>query len=97
MSFFERLKTAASAEWRAYTEHPFTEGLADGSLTEAARTGRHRHWVHDLKSRGGYLGQTLVTGSPADVIAKSGARITPIQVHGIHSMLCDAGSTRAQP
>jgi hypothetical protein len=21
MSFFERLKTAASAEWRAYTEH----------------------------------------------------------------------------
>src|SRR6202023_1677470 len=36
MSFFERLKTAASAEWRAYTEHPFTNGLADGSLAEAA-------------------------------------------------------------
>jgi len=36
MSFFERLKAAASAEWRAYTEHPFTNGLADGSLTEAA-------------------------------------------------------------
>src|ERR1700737_4122829 len=35
MSFFERLKTAASAEWRAYTEHPFTKGLADGSLAEA--------------------------------------------------------------
>src|SRR3981189_2744981 len=32
MSFFERLKTAASAEWQAYTEHPFTEGLAGGSL-----------------------------------------------------------------
>ena len=32
MSFFERLKTAASAEWRAYTEHPFTNGMADGSL-----------------------------------------------------------------
>src|SRR5438445_486249 len=41
MSFFERLKTAASAEWRAYTEHPFTEGLADGSLTEAA----FRHYL----------------------------------------------------
>src|SRR3954468_4554774 len=26
MSFFERLKTEASAEWRAYTEHPFTNG-----------------------------------------------------------------------
>src|SRR5882757_5714043 len=36
MSFFERLKTAASAEWRAYTEHPFTNGLADGSLAEDA-------------------------------------------------------------
>ena len=41
MSFFERLKTAASAEWRAYTEHPFTEGLADGSLPEAA----FRHYL----------------------------------------------------
>jgi thiaminase (transcriptional activator TenA) len=36
MSFFERLKTAASAEWRAYTGHPFTNALADGSLPEAA-------------------------------------------------------------
>jgi hypothetical protein len=27
MSFFERLKTGASAEWRAYTEHPFIAGL----------------------------------------------------------------------
>jgi thiaminase/transcriptional activator TenA len=41
MSFFERLKTAASAEWRAYTEHPFTEGMADGSLPEAA----FRHYL----------------------------------------------------
>src|SRR5438270_12329314 len=41
MSFFERLKIAASAEWRAYTEHPFTEGLADGSLSEAA----FRHYL----------------------------------------------------
>src|SRR5258707_4537771 len=41
MSFFERLKTAATAEWRAYTEHPFTNGLADGSLAEAA----FRHYL----------------------------------------------------
>src|SRR6266550_5076452 len=41
MSFFERLKTAASAEWRAYTEHPFTDGLADGSLPKAA----FRHYL----------------------------------------------------
>src|ERR1044071_9477865 len=36
MSFFERLKDEASAEWRAYTEHAFTAGLADGTLPEAA-------------------------------------------------------------
>lgn len=41
MSFFERLKTAASAEWRAYAEHPFTNAMADGSLREAA----FRHYL----------------------------------------------------
>ena len=41
MGFFQRLKGAASAEWRAYTEHPFTNGLADGSLAEAA----FRHYL----------------------------------------------------
>lgn len=41
MSFFERLKTAASAEWRAYIGHPFTDGLADGSLAEPA----FRHYL----------------------------------------------------
>jgi thiaminase (transcriptional activator TenA) len=41
VSFFERLKTEASAEWRAYTEHPFTNGLADGSLAAAA----FRHYL----------------------------------------------------
>jgi len=41
MSFFDRLKIAASAEWRAYSEHPFTDGLADGSLPESA----FRHYL----------------------------------------------------
>ncbi len=36
LHFFERLKTSASAEWRAYTGHPFTDGMADGSLPETA-------------------------------------------------------------
>src|SRR4029079_18702856 len=36
MRFFERLKTAASAEWQAYTQHPFTDGMADGLLPQAA-------------------------------------------------------------
>jgi len=41
MGFFERLKTAAAAEWRAYTGHPFTDALADGSLSEAS----FRHYL----------------------------------------------------
>jgi thiaminase (transcriptional activator TenA) len=41
MSFFERLKVDASAAWRAYNEHPFTNGMADGSLPEAA----FRHYL----------------------------------------------------
>ena len=36
MSFFERLKAACANEWSDYTHHPFTNGLADGSLPEAA-------------------------------------------------------------
>lgn len=41
MGFFECLKQAASAEWRAYTEHPFTDSLAAGALPEAA----FRHYL----------------------------------------------------
>ena len=36
MGFFERLKAAAAPEWTAYTEHAFTEGMADGTLPEPA-------------------------------------------------------------
>jgi thiaminase/transcriptional activator TenA len=41
MSFFEQLKAAASVEWRAYAEHPFTNAMADASLDEAA----FRHYL----------------------------------------------------
>jgi len=41
MSFFTQLKAAASDEWHAYTEHPFTNAMADGSLPEAG----FRHYL----------------------------------------------------
>src|SRR3954449_11967525 len=41
MNFFDRLKASASAEWQAYTEHRFTNALADGALSEAA----FRHYL----------------------------------------------------
>jgi thiaminase (transcriptional activator TenA) len=41
VSFYERLKTAAAAEWRAYVEHPFTSAMADANLPEPA----FRHYL----------------------------------------------------
>ncbi|MGE0852779.1 MAG: thiaminase II [Hyphomicrobiaceae bacterium] len=41
MSFFARLKTAAPDDWDAYTHHPFTDAMADGSLGQSA----FRHYL----------------------------------------------------
>lgn len=41
MSLFEKLKQAATAEWRTYTEHPFTNAMADGTMPEPA----FRHYL----------------------------------------------------
>ncbi|MGE3709311.1 MAG: thiaminase II [Hyphomicrobiaceae bacterium] len=41
MRFFEQLKAEAGSEWQRYTEHPFTDAMADGSLAEAA----FRHYL----------------------------------------------------
>jgi thiaminase/transcriptional activator TenA len=41
LSFFARLKQEASAEWAAYTGHPFPEAMAHGSLAEPA----FRHYL----------------------------------------------------
>lgn len=38
---FDRLKAANTTAWRAYTHHPFVEGLARGTLPEAA----FRHYL----------------------------------------------------
>ncbi|MDX2156838.1 MAG: thiaminase II [Hyphomicrobiaceae bacterium] len=41
MSFFARLKSAAATEWTAYTDHAFTNAMADGTLPEVA----FRHYL----------------------------------------------------
>lgn len=41
VSFFERLKNGAADDWRAYTHHPFTNAMADGTLPESA----FRHYL----------------------------------------------------
>ncbi len=37
-SLFERLRAAAAVEWRAYTSHPFIQGIAAGTLPQACFT-----------------------------------------------------------
>lgn len=41
MPFFESLKLAAAPEWEAYVEHPFTNAMADGTLSQDA----FRHYL----------------------------------------------------
>ncbi|MEZ5856815.1 MAG: thiaminase II [Hyphomicrobiaceae bacterium] len=41
MRLFEKLKALARPEWDAYTRHPFTQGMADATLPEAA----FRHYL----------------------------------------------------
>ena len=41
LSFFDRLKAAAPAEWTAFTAHPFTTAMGNGTLSEAA----FRHYL----------------------------------------------------
>ena len=38
---FDRLRDGAAAEWSAYVDHPFVEGLADGTLAPEA----YRHYL----------------------------------------------------
>ena len=40
-TLFSRLRDAAADDWRAYVEHPFVQGIQDGSLPEAA----FRHYL----------------------------------------------------
>ena len=41
MTLFERLKDASADRWRAYVDHRFVRGIADGTLPEAA----FRHYL----------------------------------------------------
>jgi thiaminase/transcriptional activator TenA len=41
VGFYEWVKGEAGAEWRAYTEHPFTNAMADGTLPQPA----FRHYL----------------------------------------------------
>lgn len=41
MSFFDRLKASSTDEWRTYTQHPFTDAMAGGSLPKVG----FRHYL----------------------------------------------------
>ena len=90
VSFFEQLRAEASAEWRAYTEHPFTNGMADGSLPEAA----FRHYlVQDylflIEFARAYALSVYKSPSLADMREGAGglSAILDVEMH-LHVKLC---------
>src|SRR5215510_9233546 len=90
MSFFARLKAGTSAEWRAYVEHPFTRGMADGSLPEAA----FRHYlVQDylflIEFARAYALSVYKSPSLADMREGAGglSAILDVEMH-LHVKLC---------
>jgi thiaminase (transcriptional activator TenA) len=90
MSFFQRLKSAAATEWRAYTEHPFTDALADGSLPEPA----FRHYlVQDylflIEFARAYALAVYKSPSLADMREGAGGLSAILDVEmGLHVKLC---------
>ena len=73
MSFFERLKTDASAEWRAYTEHPFPRYAADaarprkrGDRIEVSFAAAHESPCGIFRTRR-YVSLEFVQRSKADI------------------------------
>lgn len=64
-TLFERLRTACADEWRAYVEHPFVRGLADGTLPEACfryyLVQDYLFLIHFARAQGlaAYKGETL--------------------------------------
>jgi thiaminase/transcriptional activator TenA len=90
MRFFERLKAAAPAEWRAYTEHPFTDALADGSLAEAAF---RRYLVQDylflIEFARAYALAAYKSAGLADMREAAGGLAAILDVEmGLHVKLC---------
>src|SRR5215468_4409010 len=90
MSLFERLKAAASAEWRDYTEHPFTTAMADASLPVAAF---RRYLVQDylflIEFARAYALAVYKAPSLADMREGAGglSAILDIEMH-LHVKLC---------
>ena len=90
MSFFERLKAAAATEWRAYTGHPFTDAMADGSLPDAA----FRHYlVQDylflIEFARAYALAVYKSPSLADMREGAGGLSAILDVEmGLHVKLC---------
>lgn len=92
MGLFERLKSAAAPEWAAYTRHPFTDAMADGTLPEAA----FRHYlVQDylflIEFARAYALAVYKSPTLADMRSGAAALAAILDVEmGLHVKLCGA-------
>ena len=92
MSLFDRLKTAASPEWQAYTHHAFTDAMADASLPEPAF--RHylvQDYVFLIEFARAYALAVYKSPSLADMREGAAGLSAILDVEmGLHVKLCGA-------
>jgi thiaminase/transcriptional activator TenA len=86
---FRKLKAARAADWRAYTWHPFVQGLADGTLPAAAF---RRYLVQDylflLQFTRAYALAAYKAESPAAFREKAGAISALLHEMTMHLSYC---------
>lgn len=90
MDIFDRLKTAAAADWAAYVEHDFLRQMGDGSLPQAAfRTYLAQDYLFLIQFARAYALATYKSRTLADMrAAKAGLSAILDLEMDLHIRLC---------
>jgi thiaminase/transcriptional activator TenA len=98
MDIFERLKTAATADWRSYVDHDFVRRLGAGTLPEAAfRTYLIQDYLFLIQFARAYALASYKSRTLADIRAAQAGLAAILAETDLHVRLCGRwGLTPAQ-
>lgn len=98
MDIFERLKTAAAADWRSYVDHDFVRRLGAGTLPEAAfRTYLIQDYLFLIQFARAYALASYKSRTLADIRAAQAGLAAILAETDLHVRLCGRwGLTPAQ-
>jgi thiaminase/transcriptional activator TenA len=98
MDIFERLKTAAAADWRSYVDHDFVRKLGAGTLPEAAfRTYLVQDYLFLIQFARAYALASYKSRTLADIRAAQAGLAAILAETDLHVRLCGRwGLTPAQ-